>query len=334
VPVSHTLRNGYIDFLRLDFSSSSSSSSSNTTTASTMSLNDPFLIELDRNFTDSVYASIQSLDIRENNVSMKVEPGNFYVSAPPFKVVPFPKLPAFVDGDKENVCNTRLPFHQKTGAELALSEYGRTFYHPNTTWSVKDTVILVRTAEARMSWKETMKLLPKKTLLAARSKTRELRLQNKIAYNGKRLVGSNFTHNCPGVVYEILKEAADVQDTAKFEKQTYLRSTLATIDKTRRETEVAKAAAATSAAIGAARPKRAYKKLVRSWTDEEDQYLMREWWHKRRDEKDIARDMTTKNVHMCKARRAFLVHGDLSDGVSHPQPTYVEVMAEEQHVVK
>jgi hypothetical protein len=161
-----------------------------------MSLNDPFFIGLNRNFTDSVYASIQSLDIRENDVSMKVEPGNFDVRAPPFKAVPFPKLLAFVDDDKENVCNTRLHFHQKTGAELALSGYGRTFYHPNTTWSAKDTMILVRTAEARVSWEETMKLLQKKTLLAARSKTRELRLQNKIAYNGKRLVGSNFTHHC------------------------------------------------------------------------------------------------------------------------------------------
>jgi hypothetical protein len=70
-------------------------------------------------------------------------------------------------------------------------------------------------------------------------------------------------HTYLGVVYKILKEAADVQDAAKFEKQTHLCSTLAAIDKTRRETEVAKAAAATAAAaIEAARPKRVYCHVV------------------------------------------------------------------------
>jgi hypothetical protein len=61
---------------------------------------------------------------------------------------------------------------------------------------------------------------------------------------------------------------------------------------------------------------------------------MREWWHKMRDEKDIAQGMPTKNAHMCLARRAFLIHGDLSGGVSSPQPVYVKLMAEEKYIAK
>jgi hypothetical protein len=132
-----------------------------------MSLNDPFFIELDSISTDSVDTFIYAIDLCNNNVSMKEESGNSGVSAPCIKIEPFTKHPTFADDDKENMCNNRPPFHQKTGTELAVPRYGKPFHHPNTAWSVKDTVILVRTAEARMSWEKTMKLLPKKTSLAS-----------------------------------------------------------------------------------------------------------------------------------------------------------------------
>ncbi|KAF2785782.1 hypothetical protein K505DRAFT_344368 [Melanomma pulvis-pyrius CBS 109.77] len=214
-------------------------------------------------------------------------------------------------GIKENIGNQHVPTALQSAAEFAPKPKLKG-PHTHSSWSAKEETILAKATESRMSWEETMELLPNKTQMAASDRVRLLKKTGvlRIPAGQQRFRESNFKHTNPGVIHDILKDAEDAQDAADLEKE----ASQANINKLRAEAEAA--------------ARRAPTKVPVHWSHEDDLYLLREWFNMR-DEGDIAKGLPGKSVKMCRERRIYLTKGDKTDGSCKPTPVYLQVLLEQ-----